>query len=71
VTTDPVEAALQVIQALEALGVPYLIGGSLASTVHGMVRTTQDADLVAELRPEHADLHDWALREAEGDAANV
>lgn len=52
--SDPVDAAWEVIQAFDALGVPYLIGGSLASTVHGMVRTTQDADLVAELRPEHA-----------------
>ena len=33
----------------------YLIGGSLASTVHGMVRTTQDSDIVAELRPEHVE----------------
>jgi len=34
-------------------GVPYLIGGSLARTLHGMIRTTQDSDIVAEMRPEH------------------
>ena len=52
--TDPASATLQVIRALDALGVPYLIGGSLASAVHGVVRTTQDSDLVARLRLEHA-----------------
>jgi hypothetical protein len=36
------------------MGVRYLIGGSLASTVHGVARATIDADLVADLRPEHA-----------------
>jgi hypothetical protein len=52
--SEPVAVTLLVIQALEALNVPYLIGGSLASTVHGVVRTTVDTDLVADLRPEHA-----------------
>lgn len=32
---------------------PYVIGGSLASTLYGMVRTTQDSDIVAKMRPEH------------------
>lgn len=51
---EPVAVTLLVIQALEALGVPYLIGGSLASAVHGVARATADTDLVADLRPEHA-----------------
>jgi len=42
-----------VAETLETLGVPHLIGGSLASAIHGEARTTQDADLVANLRPEH------------------
>jgi len=50
---EPVEVTLIVTAVLEKLGVPYLIGGSLASTLHGMVRTTQDADIVAEMRLEH------------------
>jgi hypothetical protein len=53
VLLEPAAVTLLVTEALEALGVPYLIGGSLASTVHGLVRTTQDTDLVADLRPEH------------------
>jgi len=51
---EPLAVALLVGEALEALGVPYLIGGSLASAAHGMARSTLDADLVADLRPEHA-----------------
>lgn len=42
-----------VTAALDALGVPYVIGGSLASIVHGMVRTTMDADILADLQPGH------------------
>jgi hypothetical protein len=42
-----------VIQAFRSLGVPYQIGGSLASSAWGLPRSTQDADLVADLRPEH------------------
>ena len=50
---EPVEVTLKVTGVLEKLGVPYLIGGSLASTLYGMVRTTQDSDIVAEMRLEH------------------
>lgn len=44
---------LLVTEALERLGVRYLVGGSFASTVHGEPRRTLDTDLVAELRQEH------------------
>lgn len=50
---EPVEVTLKVTGTFEKLGVAYLIGGSLASTLHGMVRTTQDSDVIAEMRPEH------------------
>ena len=50
---EPVEVTLRVTGVFERLGVPYLIGGSLASTLYGMVRTTQDSDIVAEMRIEH------------------
>ena len=52
--SEPLAVTLQVVRALEAIGVRYLIGGSLASAVHGVARSTIDADLVADLRPEHA-----------------
>lgn len=50
---EPVEVTLKVTGVFEKLGLPYLIGGSLASTLYGMVRTTQDSDIVAEMRLEH------------------
>jgi hypothetical protein len=50
---DPIAVTLKVTKVLERLAVPYLIGGSLASTLHGMVRTTQDSDIIADMRPEH------------------
>jgi hypothetical protein len=42
-----------VVEALEALGVTYAIGGSLSSAAHGVMRATMDTDLVADLRFEH------------------
>jgi len=53
--TEPIAVTLLVIDALEKLGVRYLIGGSLASAMHGEPRSTLDADLVADLRLEHAE----------------
>jgi hypothetical protein len=52
---EPIAVTMVVTDALEALGVEYAIGGSLASAVHGVVRATMDADLVAGLRIEHAE----------------
>jgi hypothetical protein len=50
---DPVEAALLVVEILEELGISYAIGGSVASSLHGETRTTQDADIVADMNPSH------------------
>jgi len=50
---EPIAVTIKVTDVLERLGVPYLIGGSLASTLYGMVRTTQDSDIIADMRLEH------------------
>lgn len=60
---EPVEVTLKVTGVLESLGVSYLIGGSLASTLYGMVRTTQDSDIVADMRLEHLAPFVAALRD--------
>jgi hypothetical protein len=60
---EPIEVTLKVTGMLESLGVPYFIGGSLASTLYGMVRTTQDSDIVAEMQMEHLDLFVTALQD--------
>ena len=65
--TEPIAVTSLVVDLLESLDVPYLIGGSLASAVYGAVRTTMDVDLVAELRMEHVE----SLVSALGDAFYV
>lgn len=52
---EPIAVTMMVIDVLDTLGAPYAIGGSLASALHGVMRATMDADLVADLRPEHAE----------------
>jgi len=52
---DAIEAARPLIAVLKQLGVPCYLGGSLASSIHGHPRSTIDADVVADLRPEHVD----------------
>lgn len=49
----PSAIAMLVIDVLEELGIPYVIGGSLASIAHGEIRNTVDADIVADIQPEH------------------
>jgi hypothetical protein len=46
---EPIAVTLEVTAALDKLGVRYLIGGSLASSAHGIPRATQDVDLLVEL----------------------
>src|SRR5678815_747272 len=47
------EVALDVGQKLDSLGVTWLVGGSVASSILGEPRATADVDLVADLRSRH------------------
>ena len=47
--TDPISLALDVAAILNRLDIPYLIGGSVASTLMGEMRATEDVDIVVEL----------------------
>jgi hypothetical protein len=51
---EPRAITTLVTAALEAMDVPDVIGGSLASALRGGVRATMDADLVADIHQEHA-----------------
>src|SRR6476659_2735043 len=42
-------AALAVVDTLRALDLDYVIGGSLASSIHGIARSTRDVDVVVQL----------------------
>jgi hypothetical protein len=54
---------MRVAQACEQLGLPYVVGGSLASSVHGIPRATQDVDFVVVMGPGHVAAFASALRE--------
>lgn len=43
------EAMLKAVEALEELNSPYLIGGSYASSAHGIGRPTMDVDILAAI----------------------
>jgi hypothetical protein len=41
---------IPVVEAFEQLGIDYYIGGSVASLMHGIYRTTADVDIIADIR---------------------
>ena len=50
---DILAAITPIVEALEEFGIPYHIGGSVASSLYGHPRLTIDVDIIAELRLEH------------------
>jgi hypothetical protein len=73
-----IAAALEVGKVFDDLSVPWVVGGSVASSLQGVPRATADVDLVADLRLLHAaalvnaleatyyvvaDVVRWAIRE--------
>ncbi|OGO17186.1 MAG: hypothetical protein A2Z14_16745 [Chloroflexi bacterium RBG_16_48_8] len=50
---DSIRVTLLVTNALEKMGIRYAVGGSLSSSLHGVMRSTLDVDIVADLRAEH------------------
>jgi hypothetical protein len=49
---DIIGMTLHLAMVCERLGVPYMVGGSLASSLHGIPRATQDVDLVLAIQQE-------------------
>ena len=55
-TESALLAALRpVADALDAVDVRYYLGGSIASSAHGIARASLDADIIAALTPEHVE----------------
>lgn len=52
---DPIDTALVVARALDALGVAHTVGGSIASSFAGEPRSTVDVDIVAALEERHVE----------------
>lgn len=48
-SADPILVSLEVAEALDACGLKYLIGGSLASSMSGEPRSTLDIDFVVAM----------------------
>jgi hypothetical protein len=46
---DIIAITLRLASVCEQLGIRYVVGGSLASSLHGIPRATQDVDLVLEI----------------------
>ena len=53
--SEPLLVVARIVAVFDALSVPYVVGGSLASSVYGIPRATQDVDLVADLNLEHVE----------------
>jgi len=47
--SEPLAVTQLVTTVLEHLQIPYVVGGSLASSLHGIPRATQDVDLLADI----------------------
>jgi hypothetical protein len=53
ILAEPIQITQQIAQEFERLDIRYLVGGSLASSLHGIPRSTHDVDMVAEITSEH------------------
>ena len=53
--SSPREAFVRILEVLDLLEIEYLVGGSLASSAHGIPRATRDVDFVVELHANHVD----------------
>lgn len=49
------EALAVLLRVLDELGIRYFAVGSVASSIHGLPRFTQDVDLVVQIEPAHID----------------
>ncbi|MCP4110861.1 MAG: hypothetical protein GY749_35920 [Desulfobacteraceae bacterium] len=62
VLAEPVQITQLIAEVFDRLQIPYLTGGSLASSLHGIPRATQDVDMVADIKPHHVALLAEALK---------
>lgn len=52
---DPIAVALDVASMFERLGITYIAVGSIASSFHGVPRSTDDVDFLVTLTPSSAE----------------
>ena len=50
VLAEPVRITQYIARVLDSLSISYFVGGSLASSLHGVPRATQDVDIIADIK---------------------
>jgi hypothetical protein len=50
---DLIRAMPPFLRTVEQLGIPYYVGGSVASSAHGLARTTLNVDVAVVFEPHH------------------
>jgi hypothetical protein len=58
---EPADGLNRLLETLDRMEIPYAVGGSVASGVHGIPRTTMDIDLVVDMRPDQLEEFAMAL----------
>ena len=61
--SEPLVVVAKLARVFDALEIRYLVGGSVASSVYGIPRATQDVDLVADIKLPHVVAFTSALTE--------
>lgn len=51
--TETLRVTLEIAEIFERLNIEYLVGGSVASSLHGIPRATQDVDMLARMTSRH------------------
>ncbi len=64
VLAEPAQVSGFIADVFDRLQITYLVGGSLASSLHGIPRATQDVDMVADLKLQHVTPFVSALKTA-------
>jgi hypothetical protein len=59
--SEPLLVVARIARAFDDLAIRYVVGGSLASSLYGIPRATQDADLVAQIELPQVDVFASAL----------
>src|SRR6185436_6381382 len=57
----PVLVVAKLARVFDTLNIRYVVGGSVASSIYGIPRATQDVDLVADIRLPHVEAITSAL----------
>src|SRR5690242_8472694 len=56
ILNNVIQSLIPLVEVLEQFEIAYYIGGSVAITAYGISRPTQDADVIADIRPHHVAL---------------